>query len=37
VRLIRIGSDFPQLARFLETRTDEHKEWSPGPRRESAL
>ncbi len=34
VRLIQRGSDFHQLARFLETRTDRLSEWTPGPRRE---
>jgi ATP-dependent phosphofructokinase / diphosphate-dependent phosphofructokinase len=34
VRLIQPGSDFHQLARFLETRTDVLSEWSPGRRRE---
>jgi ATP-dependent phosphofructokinase / diphosphate-dependent phosphofructokinase len=34
VRLIEPGSDFHQLARFLETRTDRLVEWSPGRRRE---
>jgi 6-phosphofructokinase 1 len=34
VRLIERGSDFHQLARFLETRTDRLSEWSPGRRRE---
>ncbi|MFZ5470936.1 MAG: 6-phosphofructokinase [Myxococcota bacterium] len=35
VRLIERGSDFHQLARFLETRTDKLTDWSPGRRRES--
>jgi ATP-dependent phosphofructokinase / diphosphate-dependent phosphofructokinase len=34
VRLIQSGSDFHQLARFLETRTDRLAEWSPGRRNE---
>lgn len=34
VRLVRPGSDFHQLARFLETRTDKLTEWSPGRRAE---
>jgi 6-phosphofructokinase 1 len=34
VRLIERGSDFHQLARFLETRTDRLVEWTPGRRRE---
>jgi len=34
VRLIERGSDFHQLARFLETRTDRLSEWTPGRRRE---
>jgi 6-phosphofructokinase len=34
VRLIRPGSDFHRLARFLETRTDRLSEWSPGRRPE---
>jgi 6-phosphofructokinase 1 len=34
VRLIRRGSDYHRLARFLETRTDRHLEWSPGRRAE---
>jgi 6-phosphofructokinase 1 len=36
VRLIVPGSDFHQLARFLETRTDRLTEWTPGRRREEA-
>jgi len=35
VRLIQAGSDFHQLARFLETRTDRLSEWTPGRRREA--
>jgi ATP-dependent phosphofructokinase / diphosphate-dependent phosphofructokinase len=35
VRLIREGSDFHRLARFLETRTDKLAEWSPGRRAEN--
>ncbi|MBK7859004.1 MAG: 6-phosphofructokinase [Archangiaceae bacterium] len=35
VRLIQQGSDFHQLARFLETRTDRLSEWTPGRRREN--
>jgi 6-phosphofructokinase len=34
VRFIESGSDFHQLARFLETRVDTTLEWAPGPRRE---
>ena len=34
VRLIRPGSDYHRLARFLETRTDKFVEWSPGRRQE---
>ena len=34
VRLIRAGSDYHRLARFLETRTDNLTEWSPGRRSE---
>ncbi len=34
VRLIRNGSDYHRLARFLETRTDRILEWSPGRRAE---
>jgi ATP-dependent phosphofructokinase / diphosphate-dependent phosphofructokinase len=34
VRLIKPGSDFHQLARFLETRTDKVSEWTPGRRPE---
>lgn len=34
VRLIRNGSDYHRLARFLETRTDKQVEWSPGRRQE---
>jgi 6-phosphofructokinase 1 len=32
VRLVRHGSDFHRLARFLETRTDRVGDWSAGPR-----
>ena len=35
VRYIRPGSDFHRLARFLETRVDPVRDWSPGPRKES--
>ena len=34
VRFIKTGSDYHRLARFLETRTDVHREWSPGRRKE---
>jgi 6-phosphofructokinase 1 len=34
VRFIETGSDFHKLARFLEHRTEEMREWSPGRRRE---
>ena len=34
VRLIKPGSDYHRLARFLETRTDKITEWAPGRRRE---
>lgn len=34
VRLIKPGSDFHRLARFLETRVDTLQGWSPGPRKE---
>ena len=34
VRYIEVGSDFHRLARFLETRTENHRTWGPGPRRE---
>ncbi len=34
VRFIERGSDFHKLARFLETRTEEVAEWSPGHREE---
>ena len=34
VRLIQPGSDYHQLARFLETRTDKHVEWRPARREE---
>jgi ATP-dependent phosphofructokinase / diphosphate-dependent phosphofructokinase len=36
VRLIRPGSDYHRLARFLETRTDRIVDWSPGRRREES-
>ncbi len=32
VRFIESGSDFHRLARFLETRTEQSTEWSPGRR-----
>src|SRR5205085_3476170 len=32
VRLIRSGSDYHRLARFLETRTDKIVDWAPGRR-----
>ncbi len=35
IRLIRRGSDFHRLARFLETRTD-FRAWTPGPRKEES-
>lgn len=35
IRYIRKGSDFHQLARFLETRTDKIADWSPGRRPET--
>ncbi len=35
VRFIAPGSDFHQLARFLETRTEAFAPWTPGPRDES--
>ncbi|ACY14819.1 6-phosphofructokinase [Haliangium ochraceum] len=35
VRFIERGSDFHQLARFLETRVDRIDDWSPGRRPES--
>ncbi len=35
VRFIELGSDFHRLARFLELRGEEQREWSPGRRRES--
>jgi 6-phosphofructokinase 1 len=35
VRLIKPGSDYHRLARFLETRTDKILEWSPGRRPEA--
>ena len=34
VRLIKPGSDYHRLARFLETRTDKILDWSPGRREE---
>ncbi len=34
VRLVKPGSDFHQLARFLESRTARPQRWGPGPRRE---
>ncbi|MBZ0117618.1 MAG: 6-phosphofructokinase [Sandaracinaceae bacterium] len=34
IRFIEQGSDFHRLARFLETRVDPHREWSPGRRPE---
>ncbi len=34
VRLIKRGSDYHRLARFLESRADALREWAPGPRRE---
>jgi 6-phosphofructokinase 1 len=34
VRFIALGSDFHRLARFLEIRTEEQPEWSPGRRKE---
>ena len=34
VRFIKTGSDYHRLARFLETRTDNIAEWSPGRRPE---
>ena len=34
VRFIKAGSDYHRLARFLETRTDNIAEWSPGRRPE---
>lgn len=34
VRFIKPGSDYHQLARFLETRTDKIVEWAPGRREE---
>jgi len=37
VRLIESGQDFQRLARFLETRTNDPRSWSPGPRREPPL
>jgi 6-phosphofructokinase 1 len=35
VRFIQKGSDFYRLARFLETRTDRIRDWSPGRRTEA--
>jgi len=34
VRFIKTGSDYHQLARFLETRTDKLADWAPGRRTE---
>ena len=34
VRFIKPGSDYHQLARFLETRTDKLADWAPGRRTE---
>jgi ATP-dependent phosphofructokinase / diphosphate-dependent phosphofructokinase len=34
IRFIERGSDFHRLARFLETRVDPYREWSPGRRPE---
>jgi 6-phosphofructokinase 1 len=34
VRLIKRGSDYHRLARFLETRTDKIVDWAPGRRHE---
>jgi 6-phosphofructokinase len=34
VRLIKVGSDYHRLARFLETRTDKILDWAPGRRHE---
>ena len=34
VRLIKTGSDYHRLARFLETRTDRIVDWAPGRREE---
>ncbi len=34
VRFIKNGSDFHQLARFLENRAERHQKWYLGPRRE---
>ncbi len=34
VRLVKPGSDFHQLARFLESRTARPRAWGPGPRKE---
>jgi 6-phosphofructokinase 1 len=36
VRLIKPGSDYHRLARFLETRTDKIVDWQPGRRSEEA-
>ncbi|MEP6859100.1 MAG: 6-phosphofructokinase, partial [Deltaproteobacteria bacterium] len=35
VRLIKVGSDYHRLARFLEARTDKMLGWALGRRRES--
>ncbi|HEY0250544.1 MAG TPA: 6-phosphofructokinase [Kofleriaceae bacterium] len=35
VRLIKVGSDYHRLARFLEARTDKMLDWSLGRRREA--
>jgi 6-phosphofructokinase len=35
VRLIKVGSDYHRLARFLEARTDKMLDWALGRRRES--
>ncbi len=37
VRFIENGSDFHKLARFLETRSEEITDWSPGHREERVL
>ena len=34
VRFIETGSDFHRLARFLETRVDPLRDWTPGRRKE---
>ena len=34
VRLIKVGSDYHRLARFLEARTDKIVDWQPGRRQE---